>query len=53
MIVGRLRREMKKVSVDRLKNNDDFRQQVSSKVDAMIKKLEKLPNVELKRKIDI
>jgi hypothetical protein len=53
MIVGRLRREMKKVSIDRLKNNDDFRNEISGKLEGIMAKLEKIPNVELKRKIDL
>jgi hypothetical protein len=53
MIVGRLRREMKKVSTDRLKNNDDFRNEISGKLETIMEKLERIPNVELKRKIDL
>ena len=51
MIIMRLRKEMKKVSIDRLKNNDQFREEVGTKLGAMMKKLESLPDVELKRKI--
>jgi len=53
MIVGRLRREMSKVSIDRLKDNAAFRKEVQGKVGKMIDRLQTLPNVELRRSIDL
>jgi hypothetical protein len=53
MIIARLRKEMKKVSIDRLKGNEDFRAEVGDKLGSMLKKLDKMPNVQLKRRLDI
>jgi len=53
MIIARLRKEMSKVTIDRLKGNDQFRSEVTSKLGAMMSKLEKMPDVQLKRKLDI
>jgi hypothetical protein len=53
MIITRLRKEMKKVSIDRLKGNEHFRAEVGDKLGAMLKKLDKMPNVQLKRRLDI
>lgn len=52
-IMNMLKKQMKKVDSDRLKGNEDFRNEVGRKVENIISKIEKIPNVELKRKIDI
>jgi len=53
MIVSRLKKEMNKVTIDRLKGNEDFRTEVSKKLNVILNKIESIPSVELKRKIDI
>jgi hypothetical protein len=53
MIIIRLKKEMGKVSIDRLKGNEDFRLEVGKKLGNMMKKLEDMPDVQLKRKLDI
>jgi len=53
MIVSRLKKEMNKITIDRLKGNDEFRGEISKKLDGLLNKMESMPNVELKRKIDI
>lgn len=53
IIMSRLKKEMKKVEIDRLKSNEDFREEVAGKLGNIINRLESIPNVSLKRKIDI
>jgi hypothetical protein len=52
-IMNMLKKQMKKVDSDRLKGSEDFRNEVGAKVDNIISRIQKIPNVELKRKIDI
>jgi hypothetical protein len=53
MIMNQLKRQMKEASAERLKNNDEFRGEVGDKIGSLMSKLQKLPNFELKRKLDI
>lgn len=53
IIMSRLKREMKKVSIDRLKGNEEFREEVAGKLGNIMKGLESMPNVALKRKLDM
>jgi len=53
MVMSRLRKEMKKVSIDRLKDNEAFREETSFKLANIMEKIENIPNVQLKRKLDI
>jgi len=51
--INRLKREMKKITIERLKSNQEFRLEIGNKLSSMMKKIEKIPNVQTKRKIDI
>jgi len=53
MIMARLRGQMKKVSADRLRGNEEFRGEVAAKIEKIMTNLDRIPNVSLKRKIDI
>lgn len=53
MIVARLRKEMSKVEITRLKDNQNFREEFTGKMGSIMKKLDNIPNVTLKRKLDI
>ena len=53
MIVSRLKKEMNKVTINRLKGNDEFRTEVSKKLNGILSKIESIPSIELKRKLDI
>lgn len=53
MIMSRLKREMKKSSAERLKNNEDFRSKLNTQLESTMAKIKKIPNFELKRKLDI
>ena len=53
IIVSRLKKEMKKVEITRLKDNEEFRNEFSNKLGGIIDKIQNMPNVTLKRKLDI
>ena len=53
MIMTRLRNQMKKISADRLRDNEEFREVANQKISQIMKNLSRIPNVELKRKLDI
>jgi hypothetical protein len=53
IIISRLRKEMKKVEIGRLKGNEEFREEFTGKLSTIMKKIESMPNVTLKRKLDI
>lgn len=53
IIVSRLKKEMKKVEISRLKDNEHFRNEFAGKLGGIIKKVESIPNVALKRKIQM
>jgi len=51
--IEEVRRHMKTVSADRLRENEDFREKIGSQMEKIVGKLEKLPDVRLKRKLDV
>lgn len=53
LIMAQLKREMKKASVDRLKDNESFREAVNSQLETTMEKIKAIPNFTLKRKLDI
>lgn len=50
--ITEVRKYMKSVSADRLRDNDKFREEIGEKMEKIVGKLEKLPDVKLKRKLD-
>jgi hypothetical protein len=52
-IMSSLKSQMKNVSAERLKNNEDFRNHVKEKLNTISKKIKKIPDFSLKRKLDI
>lgn len=52
-IMNQLKTQMKTVSADHLKDSEEFRVTIGTKMDSLIEKLKNLPNVKLKRKLDI
>jgi hypothetical protein len=53
IIISRLKKEMKSVEISRLKDNEEFRKEFSGKLSTIIDKIQNMPNVALKRKLDI
>jgi len=53
MVMARLKKEMKGASVDRLKGNEEFRENLGSQLETIMKKLHQVPDFTLKRKLDI
>jgi hypothetical protein len=53
MIMTRMKKEIKGASVERLKNNEDFREKVGSQLESIMEKLHQVPDFTLKRKLDI
>ena len=53
IIISRLKNEMKSVEIGRLKDNEHFREEFAGKLSGIMKKIESMPNVTLKRKLDI
>jgi hypothetical protein len=53
VIVSRLKKEMKKVEITRLKDNQNFREEFAGKLGSIMDKIDNIPNVTLKRKLDI
>lgn len=52
-IMTSLKSQMKNISTERLKNNEDFRNRVKGKLGIMSKKIKRIPDFALKRKLDI
>lgn len=52
-IMKSLRVQMKRTSADRLKDNEDFRNKAAAKLETIIGKINKVPDLELKRKMDV
>ena len=52
-IMKSMRVQMKRTSADKLKGNDDFRQKAAEKLEGIIGRIKKVPNFELKRKLDV
>jgi len=53
MIMARMKKQMKSVSADRLKSNDEFREEVGGEMDKVLKRLKPINDLYLKRKLDI
>ena len=53
IIMAQLKTQMKTVSADHLKDSEDFRETIGNKMDSLIKKLKHIPDIKLKRKLDI
>lgn len=52
-IMKSMRVQMKRTSAERLKTNDDFREKAADKLGKIIGRIKNVPNLELKRKIDV
>ena len=52
-IMTSLRLQMKKTSADRLKSNEDFRNKAAKKFEKIVKQIKKVPDFQLKRKLDV
>ncbi len=52
-IMKQLKTQMKKVTADDLKDSEAFREEVGNKMDKLINRLKKIPDVQLKRKLDV
>ena len=52
-IMTSLRREMKRTSIERLKGNNDFRNKIGNRLTNIIGKIQTIPDLTLKRKLDI
>ena len=52
-IMKSMRVQMKRTSAEKLKNNDDFREKAAEKLEKIIGRIQNVPNLELKRKIDV
>lgn len=52
-IMAQLKAQMKQVSADRLKDSEDLREAIGGKMDSLITKLKGIPNINLKRKLDL
>ena len=52
-IMKSLRVQMARTSTEKLKDNKDFREKAATKLENLMKKIEKVPNLELKRKLDV
>lgn len=53
ILVSRLKKEMKKVELTKLKDNQNFREEFSDKIATMMGKIESMPAVRLKRSLKI
>lgn len=52
-IMRQLRSQMKKVDTESLKDSEELREQLGGKISGMISKIKSIPNVQLKRKLDV
>ena len=52
-IMAQLKAQMKTVSADNLKDNEDYREKIGNKMDSLLSKIKNIPDVKLKRKLDI
>ncbi|RLC32407.1 hypothetical protein DRH13_01800 [Candidatus Woesebacteria bacterium] len=48
-----MKKQMKSASVERLKNNDDFREKIGSSLEKTMEKIKAVPDFSLKRSLDI
>ena len=48
-----LKKQIKSASVDRLKNNDDFRQKMGAQLEKTMKRVQSIPDFTLKRNLDV
>lgn len=53
MVMARLKKEMKSTTVDRLQDNEHFRNQMQESLESTLSKIKAVPNFKLKRKLDI
>ena len=53
MVMSRLKKEMKSTTAERLKGNEDFRNQMGDKLDSLMDKLKAVPDFKLKRRLDV
>lgn len=52
-IMRQLKAQMKKVDTESLKDSEDLREQVGTKIESLVSKIKAIPNVQLKRKLDV
>lgn len=52
-IMKSMRVQMARTSADKLKNSDEFRAKAAEKLSKVINRIENVPNIEIKRKMDI
>lgn len=52
-IMAQLKAQMRTVSADHLKDSEDFRKTIGGKMDSLLTKLKNIPDIKLKRKLDI
>lgn len=52
-IMNMLKKQMKGVSTERLKNNEDFRNKLGKKLNDISKKIKVIPDFKLKRRLDV
>lgn len=53
MIMIRLKKHMRTTNADRLKNNENFREKMSENLEKIIDKLQIVPDINLKRRLDV
>lgn len=52
-IMIQLKSQMKTISADRLKDSEDLREEIGNQMDKLMSKLKDIPNISLKRKLDL
>lgn len=52
-IMKSMRVQMKRTSADKLKDSEQFREKAAEKLENIIGRIKKVPNIELKRKLDV
>jgi hypothetical protein len=53
MVMARMKKQMKEVSADRLKSNEEFREKVGTEMDKVLKKLKPINDLYMKRRLDV